>query len=47
MPERAAESAWREDRALLGVALHDTYHAGQIRLIVRLWEGAESGQAGR
>ncbi|HET9984633.1 MAG TPA: DinB family protein [Longimicrobiales bacterium] len=25
---------------LLGVALHDTYHAGQIRLLARLREGA-------
>lgn len=31
---------------LLGVALHDTYHAGQIRLLVRLRSGAAAVAGG-
>lgn len=26
-------------REILGIAFHDLYHAGQVRLVVRMWEG--------
>jgi hypothetical protein len=34
-------------RLIYGVAAHDAYHAGQIRLLVRLWSAGRSGEPRR
>jgi uncharacterized damage-inducible protein DinB len=29
---------WNYEELILGIALHDTYHTGQIQLVKRLWQ---------
>ena len=36
---RAIDEAWPRIDRILGIALHDIYHAGQIRLLRRLQQG--------
>jgi uncharacterized damage-inducible protein DinB len=35
----AAGKRWTFGQMLIGVAMHDAYHTGQIQLLKRLWDG--------
>jgi hypothetical protein len=48
-PSRLDEKAktWNVRQTILGVAMHDTYHAGQIQLLKRLREEGSEGSMGQ